>query len=337
MWQRHRSHVWYVAQAPAKLNLFLEVLGKRADNYHEIDMCVCPIEWHDTLWFRPANGGEVRFHCRWATVLPDNFSPGDLPTGPENLVCKALELLQRRTGSRYGAEVRLVKRIPSGAGLGGASSDAAAALRLANWAWGLHIPKHELQRLAAEIGSDVPLFFADGLAHCRGRGEQVTPLGYLPLHVVVVRPPMSLATAQMYRQLSLPHRPRSAEPMLRALEAGRVEEVGKLLFNRFQSLACRLSPWVERLEREFARLDLLGHAMTGSGTAYFGLCRSAYHARRVAAWLRGQGVGLVWCGRSARGLACWVEERSDGDHRSADQVSGGTGRAAESLLFDHPG
>jgi 4-diphosphocytidyl-2-C-methyl-D-erythritol kinase len=319
----HRSTYTYVALAPAKLNLFFEVLEKRADGYHEVLTCVCPIQMYDTLWFRPAPYGELHFSCRWMTAFPEDFSPGDLPPVENNLAYKALELLRRRKGVEQGAEVMLVKSIPSGSGLGGASSDAAAVLQLANLGWKLGLSADQLSEIAAELGSDVPLFFANGLAICRGRGEKVSPLGYFPLYFVVVRPPAALATAQMYRYIQIPPQPRSVEPLLSAIRGCRWDEVGRRLFNRFQEVAADHCSWIERLQDEFGRLDLLGHGMTGSGTAYFGLCRSAVHARWVAGKLRQRAVGLVWAGRSARGIACWVEESSHGNHRGADQARGG--------------
>ena len=319
----HRSTRTYVALCPAKLNLFFEVLEKRADGYHEVLTCVCPIQMYDTLWFRPAPHGELHFSCRWVTTFPPDFSPGDLPPIEENLAYKALQSLRRRTQVEKGAEVVLIKRVPSGSGLGGASSDAAAALLLGNIGWGLELSLDELQELAAELGSDVPLFFANGLAVCRGRGEKVSPLGYLPLYFVVVRPPAALATAQMYRYIQVPPHPRSVEPLVSAMRSGRWDKVGRSLFNRFQEVAADHCSWIKKLQDAFGRLDLLGHGMTGSGTAYFGLCRSAIHARWVAGKLRQQRLGLVWAGRSARGFACWVEESSHGDYRGADQARGG--------------
>ncbi len=317
-----RSCPGYVALAPAKLNLFFEIRSRRADGFHEIQTCVCPIAWFDTLWLRPAEGGKVLFSCRWIHCGLPNFPLGDLPSGADNLVYRALELLRSATSCTLGAEVLLIKSIPSGSGLGGASSDAAAALRLASWAWGSLLGDSELSRLGAQLGSDVPLFFAEGLALCEGRGEVVRPVGNFPLHFVVVRPPAVLATSEMYRQVQVPARPRDVSPLLQALQAGRVDRVGKLLFNRFQELASEVCPWIRQLEQEFSQLDLLGHAMSGSGTAYFGLCRSATHARRVAAFLRSRGVGLVWAGQSCRGIARWVEESLNGDHRSSYQTCG---------------
>ncbi len=305
-----------VIQAPAKLNLFFEVLAKRTDGYHEIETLMCPIDLYDTLYFREESEGEVRFRCR--RVMEGSGPSGcgfdQVPDGPDNLVVRAVELVRRRAGIRRGAELLLVKRIPAAAGLGGGSSDAAAALVAANEGWRLGRPRDELAHWAAELGSDVPFFLAGGPAICRGRGERVAPLdvasrwGRLPtcrhglhgLSFVVVRPPEGLATAAVYGVCRPAVEPRPVGPLLEALERGDWNEAGRRLWNRLQPAAGSLSPWVRRLEQQFARLDCLGHAMSGSGTSYFGLCRHARHARRSARCLRADGFGTVFAVRSCR-------------------------------------
>ncbi len=298
-----RSATELVIQAPAKLNLFFEVLAKRTDGYHEIETLMCPIDVYDTLHFREASEGELRFRCRRVIEAgsPSGCGLDEVPDGPENLVVRAVELVRRRAGVRRGAELLLVKRIPAAAGLGGGSSDAAAALLAANEGWRLGRPRDELARWAAELGSDVPFFLAGGPAICRGRGECVTPLdGLHGLSFVVVRPPEGLATAAVYGVCRPAAEPRPVGRLLEALERGDWNEAGRRLWNRLQPAAGRLSPWVRRLEREFAQLDCLGHAMSGSGTSYFGLCRHARHARRSARRLRANGFGTVFAVRSCR-------------------------------------
>lgn len=301
--QIHRSAVGLVVQAPAKLNLFFEVLGKRDDGYHEIETLMVPISLYDTLCFREDSSGRVELEC-WRA--PDNWGPsgyslGDVPEGKDNLVVRAVQLLRDRASVRSGASVRLVKRIPAAAGLGGGSSDAAAALQVANRGWNLGWSRPALAELAAELGSDVPFFLADGPAVCRGRGERVEPVAGLgALHFVVVRPPAGLATAAVYRGCQPAADPRSCHLLLDALAGGNLAAAGRLLVNRLQPAAERLSPWIRRLADRMARLDVLGHQMSGSGTCYFGLCRHARHARRVARRLQANGVGIVFTVRGSR-------------------------------------
>ena len=173
--QVHRSAVEVVVQVPAKLNLLLEVLARRADGYHEICTLACPIDRFDTLYFKEDPSGKLALECRWAMMVGGPAGAGfeTIPCGPENLVLRAVDLLRRRTGVNRGASVRLVKRIPAAAGLGGGSSDAAAALVAANLGWRLGLSPAELADAAAQLGSDVPFFLSGGPAICRGRGEQI--------------------------------------------------------------------------------------------------------------------------------------------------------------------
>ena len=293
----HRSAAGLVVQAPAKLNLFFEVLAKRPDGYHEIETLVYPIGLYDTLCLTDDPGGQIRLSCQlgggsWG---PCATGLGDVPTGPENLVVRAVELLRRRAGVARGATMRLVKRIPSAAGLGGGSSDAAAALRAANIAWQLGWPDSRLAEIGAELGSDVPLFFADGPAVCRGRGEKVAAVAGLgSLSFVLVRPPAGLSTAAVYGVCRRADRPLALGPLLAALAQGNLAAAGRLLFNRLEEAARGLSPWVRRLLEELAGMDCLGYGMTGSGTCCFGLCRHARHARRTAGRLQARGLGMAW-------------------------------------------
>ena len=299
----HRSPSGWVVQAPAKLNLFFEVLGKRDDGYHEIETLVYPINLYDTLYFKEDSSGRIKLECQRVsgTREPMGSGLGEVPPGTDNLAFRGAQLLRERTTLRRGAVVRLVKRIPSAAGLGGGSSDAAAALAAANAAWGLGWSSDRLGRLGAELGSDVPFFFARGPAVCRGRGEKVEPAAGLGmLHFVVVRPPAGLSTADVYRACRPAERPRPSAPLLEALVRGDLPAAGRLLFNRLESAAEKLSPWIDRVRRELASLDCLGQRMSGSGTCYFGLCRHARHARRAARRLRARGIGIAFAVRGSR-------------------------------------
>jgi 4-diphosphocytidyl-2-C-methyl-D-erythritol kinase len=285
-----------VVHAPAKLNLFFEVLGKREDGYHEVETLVAPIALYDTLYFDGGANGELRLTCHrvsgsWGA---DGTWLGDFPEGAENLVVRAVDLLRRRSGVRRGGTLRLVKRIPTAAGLGGGSSDAAAALAAASAGWGLGWSWQELAQLGSELGSDVPLFFAQGPAICRGRGERVEPVATLGmLHFVVVRPPAGLSTAAVYRACTPGAPPRNVQPLLEAFADGNLGEAGRRLVNRLEPAAETLSPWIRRLRAAFDQTDCVGHQMSGSGTCYFGLCRHARHARRIARRLQAMGIGVA--------------------------------------------
>lgn len=282
--------------APAKVNLFLEVHAKRLDGFHELETLLAPIDWFDTVYFKDDPRGQISLWCEVAAGSHGIGCGGrvSIPEGPDNLVVKAIEALRRRAAPTRGAQLGLVKRIPAAAGLAGGSSDAAAALRAANLAWELHLPDGELADIAAEIGSDLPFFLGPGAAVCRGRGEQVERVATLgQLHLVVVAPPDGLATVDVYRACRPAQTPRPIEPLLDALRQGHWDRAGRLLTNRLQPAAAGLSPWIERAANQLARTDVLGHQMSGSGTSYFGLCRNASHARRLARRLATRGIGRV--------------------------------------------
>ena len=224
--QVHRRAVEIVVQAPAKLNLLFEVLAKRADGYHEIETLMCPIDLYDTLYFKEEPSGKLALQCQWAAMPHGPAGAGfdAIPCGPDNLVMRAVDLLRRRSGERRARTLRLVKRIPAAAGLGGGSSDAAAALVAANLGWKLGLSFDELTQAAAQLGSDVPFFLSGGTAICRSRGEQVEPVAGLgTLHFVVVRPPAGLATAAVYGVCRPAGEPRRAAPWSRPCGAATPE------------------------------------------------------------------------------------------------------------------
>jgi 4-diphosphocytidyl-2-C-methyl-D-erythritol kinase len=275
--------------APAKVNLFLEVRARRADGYHEIASLMMAVSLYDTLEFKEEASADIKLRCHHPT----------LSTGPDNLVSRAAALLRQRTGCSRGAYIRLWKRIPLAAGLAGGSSDAAAALAGLNRLWCLGLTTAELADLGAELGSDVAFFFATPAAWCTGRGEQVMPwpLGR-PLDLVLVWPPVGLATADVYRGVTVPDQPLDGEAIRRAAAAGDVEELGRRLHNRLQPVAERLCPAVAALMGRLQGQEAVGRLMSGSGTCCFALCRDRRQAVAVARQLRhgaeeGLGVFLV--------------------------------------------
>ena len=278
--------------APAKLNLFLEVTGRRADGYHDIESLMVTVDLCDTLTFEPNSSGQIEFTC-------DDAS---LPTGSENLVVRAAEGLRTSFGLDQGARIHLHKVIPAQAGLAGGSSDAAATLEGLTRLWGLDVPSDRLDALAADLGSDVTFFRHGPLAWCRGRGERVEPLA-LPgaLHFVLVCPPVGVATAAVYRQVVPPGRPRSTDGITTALASGDTEALGRAFFNRLQPVAESLEPALGSVRDALANLgpSLDGHLMSGSGSSYFGLARDRNAAEDAAERLGLLGLGrvqVVTCG-----------------------------------------
>ena len=262
-----------VVRAPAKVNLFLEVLARRSDGYHDIASFMIAVSLLDTLEFMEESSGVVQLHC----------DHPDLSTGPENLISRAAALLRERTGCARGARIRLIKRIPMAAGLAGGSTDAAAALAGLNLLWRLGLSSAELAALGAELGSDVPFFFSTPAAWCTGRGEQVVPasLGW-PLDLVLLCPPFGLSTADVYRAVAVPEHPASGDGLRRAAAAGDVLAMGQQLHNRLQPVAERLRPEIAALYARLRALRPAGQLMSGSGTSLFALCRDHSEALRIA-------------------------------------------------------
>ena len=269
-----------VAWAPAKVNLYLEVLGKRPDGYHEIETLMVAIRLFDTLVFRDAP--DLSLSCSEAGV----------PTGPDNLVLRAARLLQDHTKTQRGAAIRLIKRIPIAAGLAGGSTDAAATLIGLNRLWQTGLADSELASLSARIGSDIPFFFQTPAAWCTGRGEIVEPVDFpSPLDVVLLCPSFGLSTAAVYKNVQIGTRGADATPLVKgdairaALAKGDVDLIGRLMHNRLQTAAESLEPRVGEYVRMLAEYGPAGQLMSGSGSTLFGLCRSPDEATRLAAGL----------------------------------------------------
>lgn len=278
---------------PAKLNLFLEVRGKRPDGYHELETLMVSIGLFDTLRFSPAGHGEVRL-----TIRDAGARCPDLSAGPENLVCRAAALLAAESGISRGASIELEKRVPLESGLGGGSSDAAATLVGLNRFWDAGLSHAALHRLAARLGSDVN-FFLDShpLALCRGRGEQITPavLG-APLHFVLLRPESGLSTAAVFRAWSGDggHGARDVTEIMHSLRNGRSAAAGRQLHNALQTPATTINRQIGDALVRLARQPVLGAAMSGSGSACFGLCQSRSQAQCISGALRAMGIERAW-------------------------------------------
>lgn len=257
---------------PAKVNLFLEVLARRPDGYHDLATLMVAVSLYDTLEFTEGPTGVIRLLC----------DQPDLSTGPDNLVFRAAEALRQRAGSPHGVIIRLRKRIPLAAGLAGGSSDAAATLAGLNRLWRLGWQRKQLAEIGAELGSDVPFFLAPPAAWCTGRGERVERVALgRTLDFVLVCPPVGLSTAQVFRRVTVPSRPQSGDAVRRAVEAGEVDELGRLLHNRLQEPAVGLCPAVSDAYDRLAALAPAGVLMSGSGSTVFALCRGPGEARRL--------------------------------------------------------
>lgn len=283
------SSLW--VQTPAKVNLHLEILGRRADGFHDLETILLSIGLYDTLLFSPTDENEIvlRYHpgSQWV--------PKSLPTDENNLVVRAAGLLRSHLGITRGAQISLWKRIPVEAGLGGGSSDAAATLVALNRLWQADLPAEELHALAAQLGSDVN-FFLDSSRAAIGsqRGEVVRPIPVSgSVSLVLVKPPSGLSTGAVFRKWDPVERPRDVANCRRALALGSVGSIAQTLHNALQRPAVEINEDVGRVLATLRKSGAVGVAMSGSGTSCFGLCRSPKHARRVAAALAQQRLGFV--------------------------------------------
>lgn len=304
---RQSGPAW-VVHTPAKLNLFLEVLGKRDDGFHELETLMVAVSLFDTLVLTQESSPHVSLRCHStgcasrSGVTVGASAPDEVPGGADNLAVKAAELLKSKTGVDRGIHIDLYKRIPAEAGLAGGSSDAAAVLFALNRIWQLGLSRDELQRYASEIGSDVAFFLSETpAAICQGRGEIIRPLRSVPrLHFVIVKPDSGLSTAAVFGELNAPDlrqrnaEPRGKSPLVEALKLGDLKHAGRSLFNSLQSPAELLNPEVRQLLGELGRQSFAGHMMSGSGTSCFGICRNRHEAWMAAARLKALRLGRVF-------------------------------------------
>ncbi len=282
-------------RCPAKLNLFLEVLGRRPDGYHELSTVMAPVELFDTLTVREAKG----------FVLEVDGPP--LPG--TNTVEKAYRAVAKRR-KIPGVRARLVKGIPAGSGMGGGSSDAAAMIEALDELFDLGLDRHEV---AAEIGSDVNFFLERGPALCTGRGEKVAPIASGPeLHAVIYWPGFSLSTAAVYSRVRefLTRTPRIVIDFLNSFGREGPEKLRRVLFNRLEDAAFALHPELAALRARMEELLPYGARMTGSGSALYGLCASRAEAGRLAGRVRGEFAGFVAPARVVTREVAWRSRKS---------------------------
>lgn len=259
--------------APAKINLHLEILKKRLDGYHEIATLMVKVGLYDCLDFALGDIHEEILTCDHPA----------LTVGPDNLIVKAAKLLKQKTGTHNGFRIGLTKRTPWAAGLGGGSADGAAALFGLNHLWKLGLNNDELKTLAAELGSDVAFFLGSAAAWATGRGENLSPVKVpVACPIVLIKPPVGLSTAEVYKRLKVPTVPRRGEESIQALESGDFRKLGSVLFNRLQEPAFEISPDVRMVYEKLQREPSLGCLLSGSGSCCYVLLETHQDARSFA-------------------------------------------------------
>ncbi len=267
--------------SPAKVNLFLEVRGKRVDGYHDIRTLFERINLCDRIELSTARRG-IRVQCDLKNI----------PTGPKNTAYRAASLLKERYGITEGVRIRIQKRIPVAAGLGGGSSNAASVLLGLNRLWKLHLPRKTLMNIASEIGSDVPFFvlerpFALGL----GRGERLKPVPR-PLRKIwhcLVKPSFGISTKAAYKALpaaALTGKKADVRMTLHSIQKGDSKPLSKLLTNSLEAIKNKRLTAILKLKNELVESGALASLMSGSGSCVFGIFTSRNQALKAAQKLR---------------------------------------------------
>lgn len=259
-------------RCPPKVNLYLEIKGRRPDGYHELCTLFHTISGGDTLCVESAEA--LSLVC----------SDPSIPSGEENLVLRAARELVSECGLKQaGARFQLQKEIPAGAGLGGGSSNAAGALRLLNRLWNLELPDETLSRIALRVGADVPFFLLGGAASGQGVGEQLEPVESLHLHLVLIAPPVGVGTPWAYRQWNgAAAAPVTLDRFLLRARSG-MPLTGDVLRNDLEPGVLRGVPEVAAARDWLMAAGAAGAMMTGSGSVVMGFSRDAGDAARIAA------------------------------------------------------
>ncbi len=273
-------------KAPAKINLFLEILGKRNDGYHEIETVMQEIDLVDNLQFEEIQEG-VKLKC----------NDKNIPSDENNLVCKAANLILNECGIKKGVLISLEKNIPVGAGLGGGSSDAAATLKALNLLWKIGLNDAELMEFAAKLGSDIPFFIKGKTSLCSGRGEKITPIEVKSeMNYLVIFPHVNISTTTIYRNLKIDLTKKiiDVSSFLDALKHRKLADISKLLYNRLEEVIFATYPDLLDVKSALDHFDFCGLSVSGSGSAFFGLCKDKQQAEAIKSKIELSSIGNVF-------------------------------------------
>ncbi|MFH1459813.1 MAG: 4-(cytidine 5'-diphospho)-2-C-methyl-D-erythritol kinase [Candidatus Omnitrophota bacterium] len=261
-------------KAPAKINLFLEIVGKRKDGYHNLNTLFLKIKLYDQLRFQKTD-----------KIIKINSNHKDICLDKRNLIYKAAVLMQKTTKKKFGVDIYLDKKIPIGAGLGGGSSDAAATLIALNKLWELKLPQKKLHEIGKKIGSDVPFFLLkENAAIGQGRGDILKPLNFKKKYwIVLVKPKIFISTKEIYQRLApdLTKRRNDVKLLIRAWKNSDLETVGKTLFNRLETVTLKHYKQIAKVKKIISALGVRAVLMSGSGSVIFGIVQNREEAIRI--------------------------------------------------------
>ena len=281
--------------ANAKINLFLDIIGRRDDGYHELHSCMQTVGLSDTI------SAEISTDTEEQTIIL-TCSDSSLPTDSRNLVWRAAEIYLNEAGiSSYRLEIHIEKRIPVFAGLGGGSADAAAILRLLNRHFDGLLDQSTLITLATKLGADVPFCLAGGTCRCEGIGDILTPVVGRPDYTVLIaKNGEGVSTKEAFRLLDeayepVPHEIRSAEDIYTALASGNAHALKNSIYNAFEEVILPIRPLAQELKEIMSAYGAVCTQMTGSGPSVFGIFLSDARAEVCASALRKKGVFAAVC------------------------------------------
>lgn len=270
----------WIERAPAKINLTLDVLFKRDDNYHELEMIMSSVDLADHLTFTPLDEDTVEVFTNKAF----------LPVDRRNHVHQAAKLIKKEYDIQTGIRIEIDKKIPVAAGLGGGSTDAAATLRALNRIWNLNLSTDQLIEYGMRIGTDVPHSIIGGTAFVSGRGENVRPIAPVPpCWIVLAKPRLSVSTKTVFRALEveqLSYKPTS-RIVERAIVANDYEGMVQNLGNALEYVTFQRHPQLAQLKKRMLRYGMDGVTMSGSGPTIIGFSQNYSRAKRVYNSLRG--------------------------------------------------
>lgn len=249
--------------SPAKINLFLEVLNKRQDGYHDIQSIMQTIDLKDTITIKKINHG--------IKILSSN---SQIPIDENNLCFKAAKILLEKMKIKQGVEIKIDKQIPIKAGLGGGSSNAATTLKGINSLFNLNLGVEELQNIGAEIGSDVPFFIRGGISKILGKGEIIIPLPDLPsVWFILVKPEIGISTKKVYEELDKKNMTpkKNIDNIIVAIKTGNIDLLGENLFNRFEDII--KYPEILTIKKTMKKIGINYILMTGTGSTIFGIVK----------------------------------------------------------------
>lgn len=266
-------------KAPAKLNLSLDILRKRTDGYHDVEMVMTTIDLCDRIELTPLSDNQIE------VTLWSQFVPND----ERNLAYQAAKVFKETYHIHQGVHIKIDKCIPVSAGLGGGSADAAAVLRGLNRLWNVNVSKKELAQLGATISSDVSFCVYGNTAIARGRGEEIEPLpNPPPCWVVLAKPDIGVSTRTVFQQIEIEKLQHpNTNGVVRALYTRNFKEMCQHLGNALEDITMQMYPEVKRLKEKMIKAGATGVLMSGSGPTVYGLVEQERKAKRIYNGMRG--------------------------------------------------